>query len=536
MDVWVQAHNIPVECYYSDLANLLGLAAGHLLQVDWSDDRTRILDFFRFKVRIHTNEPLVPGAFIELLEGDFHWISFRYEKIFRICYKCGKIGHTNTACKSSLMEAFESLHQRYDHPSFSQSFPLILANNKPMFTSSLRAFRNTDCNRTICIWVLYEEEVQRMEMDQNLIFDVDSSDSLSSGDVFHTPDGGSSPIVDPNPHPTPVEEGDPPPAQGSSFWGNIVNSIFSPLSPSLVNPRTPLPVSAPITSPLLVDESMRTDQNLIIESTDPTSLHVATSSISPQILTSSSVPTLEEAQSSPIHPFNPHAISTPETKAKNSHLLFAINVDPSQSPTSQTLTTPEPNLKLSSITENPTAMKIIVYIWNMPLPGSPLFRVVNHNKIMIKVLKLWARERKDSIPVKIKMIQTQLGSVLESLSPANIHLEKSLRKELDSLLAQEELFWAQRAKQHWLALGDSNTKFFLSMTKARRARNHVWQLTSSFGDVLIDESNIRNEFHQHFKSFYSSAPFFPLDSLQSFVPYSTLSDSQLASLNLPFQA
>ncbi|KAI8559631.1 hypothetical protein RHMOL_Rhmol04G0188400 [Rhododendron molle] len=83
MDVWVQAHNIPIECYYSDCSNLLGSAAGHLLQVDWSDVRTRSLDFFRFKVRIHTDEPLIPGAFIELLEGDYHWISFRYERIFR---------------------------------------------------------------------------------------------------------------------------------------------------------------------------------------------------------------------------------------------------------------------------------------------------------------------------------------------------------------------------------------------------------------------------------------------------------------------
>lgn len=274
MDVWVQAHNILVERYYSDLANLLGFAAGHLLQVDWSDDRTRSLDFFRFKVRIHSDEPLIPGAFIELLEGDFHWISFKYEKLFRICYRCGKIGHTNTACKSSLMEAFESLHQRYDHSPFNQSFPLILANNKPMFTSSLRAFRNTDCNRTTRIWVLYEEEVQNMETDQNLIFNVDISDSLSTDDVFHTPDGGSSPLIDPNPHPTPVEEVDPPPAQRPSIWGNIVHSIFSPLSLSLVNPLTPLPIPTSNTSPLLVDENLGSVQNLNIESANLMNLHV----------------------------------------------------------------------------------------------------------------------------------------------------------------------------------------------------------------------------------------------------------------------
>ncbi|XP_058181176.1 uncharacterized protein LOC131299606 [Rhododendron vialii] len=186
--------------------------------------------------------------------------------------------------------------------------------------------------------------------------------------------------------------------------------------------------------------------------------------------------------------------------------------------------------------QNTTATQIIKFTWNLPLPGSPLFKVVNHNKSMLKVLKLWARERKDSIPVKIKMIQSQLCSVLENISSSNLLLEKSLRKDLDSLLEQKELFWAQRAKQHWRTLGDSNTKFFHSMTKARRARNHVWQLNSSSGHVLKDESDIRVEFHQHFKSFYSSASPSSLETLQSLIPFSTLSEDQLVVLNLPFQA
>lgn len=76
----------------------------------------------------------------------------------------------------------------------------------------------------------------------------------------------------------------------------------------------------------------------------------------------------------------------------------------------------------------------------MQIPGSPLFRIVNYNKIMVKVFKLWARERIDFIPLKIKQIQSQLCVVLENLSPSNILLEKSLRLELDSFLEQEELF------------------------------------------------------------------------------------------------
>ncbi|KAI8573802.1 hypothetical protein RHMOL_Rhmol01G0303800 [Rhododendron molle] len=239
VDVWIQAHNIPIECYYSDLAHLLGSAAGHLLHVDWSDIRTRSLDFFRFKVRIHTDEPLIPGAFIELLEGDFHWIQFRYERIFKVCYKCGRIGHSNNTCNRSLVEALDSLHQRYNESPFSSTFPLILENNKPMFSPSLRALRNTDCNRTSRIWVLYEEEVQNMEMDQNLVFNVDISDSASSGEIFHTPeeDPFSPPAHNPQPSGEPVSTS----AQSSSWWQAAI-SMFSPPFPN----ATPLPQQSTI--------------------------------------------------------------------------------------------------------------------------------------------------------------------------------------------------------------------------------------------------------------------------------------------------
>ncbi|KAI8560290.1 hypothetical protein RHMOL_Rhmol04G0243700 [Rhododendron molle] len=294
MDVWVQAHNIPIECYYSDLAHLLGSAAGHLLEVDWSEVRTRSLDFFRFKIRIHTDEPLIPGAFIELLEGDFHWIPFRYERLFRICYKCGRIGHSNHACNYSLVETLENLHQRYNESPFSSSFPLILENNKPMFSTYLRALRNTDCNRTSRIWVLYEEEVQNMEMDQNLVFNVDSTDSHSSADIYHTPEG------DPSPPVQPMAESTPPPAQPSSSWWQSAISMFSPPLP---NPAPSITLSnninPPPPTPNLFDQHPHFDQ--------PNTLHAPTSNPPPL---------------SPLPPPPPHHNSHPTNLVHPLPILF----------------------------------------------------------------------------------------------------------------------------------------------------------------------------------------------------------------------
>ena len=35
-----------------------------------------------------------------------------------------------------------------------------------------------------------------------------------------------------------------------------------------------------------------------------------------------------------------------------------------------------------------------------------------------------------------------------------------LRGKLNDLLDDEEMYWGQRAKAHWLKEGDKNTKFF----------------------------------------------------------------------------
>ncbi|KAI8551091.1 hypothetical protein RHMOL_Rhmol06G0157900 [Rhododendron molle] len=347
MDVWVQAHNIPIECYYSNLAHLLGSAAGHLLQVDWSNIRTRSLDFFRFKVRIHTDEPLIPGAFIELLEGDFHWISFRYERIFRVCYKCGRIGHSNNACNSSLVEALDSLHRRYNESPFSSTLPLILENNKPMFSPALRALRNTDCNRTSRIWVLYEEEVQNMEMDQNLVFNVTSTDSHSSDEIYHTPEG------DPTPPPVQsMEEPTPPPVQGSFSWWQSAISMFSPHPPPSHN-STHYNSSAHQT-PTLFDQHSPYDQ--------PTTVHADISN-SLSFLPLSPPPSQHT---------NHHTNPAPQTlPSLNSNLTMT-----SLLPCMQTLQTPPPLLPLSPPPEaapNTTSQAGLPHIF-IPLKVSEVFR------------------------------------------------------------------------------------------------------------------------------------------------------------------
>ncbi|XVF40634.1 hypothetical protein PTKIN_Ptkin01aG0129700 [Pterospermum kingtungense] len=55
----------------------------------------------------------------------------------------------------------------------------------------------------------------------------------------------------------------------------------------------------------------------------------------------------------------------------------------------------------------------------------------------------------------------------------HIKLEKKIRRELDDVLRQEELFWFQKSREEWFHSRDLNTKFYHASTLVKRSRNKV---------------------------------------------------------------
>ena len=84
-------------------------------------------------------------------------------------------------------------------------------------------------------------------------------------------------------------------------------------------------------------------------------------------------------------------------------------------------------------------------------------------------LMKWSSKVFDQIPKKIQEKRNALNSLTTQDSDGSLSTEiNCLRREINALLDDEEIYWGQRAKAHWLREGDKNTSFFHAQASERR--------------------------------------------------------------------
>jgi hypothetical protein len=97
-------------------------------------------------------------------------------------------------------------------------------------------------------------------------------------------------------------------------------------------------------------------------------------------------------------------------------------------------------------------------------------------------LSWWGRRKR----MKFKQEVKECSDEMERLRGIHDLMDSSRYKEIQEkharLLVQEEMYWKQRAKMHWLKEGDLNTKFFHMAASTRQRVKRI--------DKLVTEENI----------------------------------------------
>lgn len=73
-------------------------------RVDWDDRIPRNIKFMRVRVRLDPWMPVTSGFILRLDDGSRTWIQCRYERVHKLCTRCGSIGHTRDQRNESMNE------------------------------------------------------------------------------------------------------------------------------------------------------------------------------------------------------------------------------------------------------------------------------------------------------------------------------------------------------------------------------------------------------------------------------------------------
>ena len=135
---------------------------------------------------------------------------------------------------------------------------------------------------------------------------------------------------------------------------------------------------------------------------------------------------------------------------------------------------------------------------------------VNSAGHFITEVRKWNKEVFGYIHKRKNNILARLAGIQRALewhkSRSLMDLEVTLKRELESILSQEEILWFQKSRRDWVEFGDRNTKYFHRQTIQRRRQNQIVMLKDEHGNWIEDVDIIKAHAVTFFKDLYTKEP------------------------------
>jgi len=155
--------------------------------------------------------------------------------------------------------------------------------------------------------------------------------------------------------------------------------------------------------------------------------------------------------------------------------------------------------------KHPQFSSIVRQVWDSPIQGYSMYRLVSRLKVLKGRLKQLNREAFSNISARaeeareaLRLVQIDLQ--LHPLDSDLADLEKTRRRLFVDLRRDEESFYMQKSRIRWLQESDRNSRFFHLSVKKRQLRNRILSVTNNIGELITNAEMVP----QVFVSFFSN--------------------------------
>lgn len=132
---------------------------------------------------------------------------------------------------------------------------------------------------------------------------------------------------------------------------------------------------------------------------------------------------------------------------------------------------------------------------------------VDNVKETAAVLRDWIKNTFGNIFNRKRKLSARLVGIQKAMTANNhrglIKLEHKIRKELEAVLYQEEIFWFQKAREEWICSGDRNTSFYHTATNAKKTKRKIGQLQNNQGTWCNEENDIKHIIRDYFVDIFT---------------------------------
>jgi intein/homing endonuclease len=102
----------------------------------------------------------------------------------------------------------------------------------------------------------------------------------------------------------------------------------------------------------------------------------------------------------------------------------------------------------------------------------------------------WGRRKRMRFKQEVLECKEEMERLRGCLDVSNSGRFKELQEKHARLLIQEEAYWRQRAKTHWLQEGDLNTKFFHLTASSRHRKKKIEKLMNDENVVVTTQPEL----------------------------------------------